>query len=102
VGDTVDFWRVEAYEADHLLRLHAEMKLPGRAWLQFEVDGGDAGSRIRQTWMFDPVGLPGLLYWHLLYPVHRYVFAGMLRAMAEEAQRLARSETDGRSASTAS
>jgi uncharacterized protein YbjT (DUF2867 family) len=102
VGDTVDFWRVEAYEADHLLRLYAEMKLPGRAWLQFEVDGDEGGSTIRQTSMFDPVGLPGLLYWHLLYPVHRYVFAGMLRAMAEEAQRLARSETDGRSASTAS
>ncbi len=100
VGDTVDFWRVEAYEPDRLLRLYAEMKLPGRAWLQFEVDGDDTGSTIRQTSMFDPVGLPGLLYWYLLYPVHQYVFAGMLRAMAREAERPVRSDTDGRRAST--
>lgn len=95
VGDTVDFWRVEAYEPDRLLRLYAEMKLPGRAWLQFEVDGDEGGSTIRQTSMFDPVGLPGLLYWYLLYPVHQYVFAGMLRAIAGEAEGMARSETSG-------
>lgn len=102
VGDTVDFWRVEAYEPDRLLRLYAEMKLPGRAWLQFDVDGDEAGSTIRQTSMFDPVGLPGLLYWYLLYPVHKYVFSGMLRAMVGEAKRMARSETNGRPTSTES
>ena len=77
-GDTVDFWRVEEIERDHLLRLAAEMRLPGRAWLQFEIEAEGSGSVIRQTAIFDPVGVMGQLYWYLLYPVHRFVFAGML------------------------
>jgi hypothetical protein len=81
-GDTLDFWRVEAFEPDHLLRLRAEMRLPGRAWLQFEVDPGPGGSTIRQTAMFDPVGLGGLLYWYALLPVHALIFGGMLRRIA--------------------
>jgi uncharacterized protein YbjT (DUF2867 family) len=87
VGDTVDFWRVEAIEPDRLLRLSAEMKLPGRAWLQFEVEGDESGSTIRQTSIFDPVGLTGLLYWYLLYPLHARVFAGMLRGIVRAAER---------------
>ncbi|KPK83031.1 MAG: epimerase [Gemmatimonas sp. SM23_52] len=87
-GDTLDFWRVEAYEPEATLRLFAEMKLPGRAWLQFEVEPEGGGSRVRQTAIFDPVGLFGLLYWYALYPLHQLVFAGMLRglvrAMADE------------------
>jgi len=79
VGDTVDFWRVEALERSRLLRLAAEMKVPGRAWLEFEVTGDDASSTIRQTALFDPVGLFGLAYWYALYPVHQLVFGGMLR-----------------------
>lgn len=85
VGDAVDFWRVEAYEEDHLLRLHAEMKLPGRAWLQFEVERGNGTSTIRQTAIFDPVGLAGLLYWYGIYPIHSMVFGGMLRGIARAA-----------------
>ena len=85
-GDTVDFWRVESYEPDRLLALRAEMKLPGRAWLQFEVETLDDGnSRIRQTAVFDPVGLFGLLYWYGLYPLHVLVFRGMLRGIATAA-----------------
>ncbi|MEJ2336497.1 MAG: DUF2867 domain-containing protein, partial [Gemmatimonadales bacterium] len=85
-GDTVDFWRVESYEPDRLLALNAEMKLPGRAWLQFEVEPlADGGSRIRQTAIFDPVGLFGLLYWYGLYPLHVVVFRGMLRGIARAA-----------------
>jgi uncharacterized protein YbjT (DUF2867 family) len=80
-GDVVDFWRVEAFEPDHLLRLIAEMKLPGRAWLEFEVTGENATSQIRQTAIFDPVGLFGLIYWYALYPVHQLVFSGMLRGI---------------------
>jgi uncharacterized protein YbjT (DUF2867 family) len=83
VGDTVDFWRVEAFESDRALRLFAEMKLPGRAWLQFEVGEDGAGSLIRQTAIFDPVGLLGLLYWYALYPLHSLVFAGMLRGIVK-------------------
>jgi hypothetical protein len=81
-GDTVDFWRVEAFEPHRLLRLHAEMKLPGRAWLQFEVENDGAGSVVRQTAIFDPVGLLGLAYWYGLYPLHKLVFAGTLGGIA--------------------
>ncbi|MCX6906566.1 MAG: DUF2867 domain-containing protein, partial [Verrucomicrobia bacterium] len=88
VGDVVDCWRVEAIEPDHRLRLAAEMKLPGRAWLEFEVTNDDPDSVIRQTATFDPVGLFGLAYWYALYPLHEWIFSGMLRAIATEALRL--------------
>ena len=87
VGDSIDFWRVEVFEPPHQLRLHAEMKLPGRAWLEFEVTGNERGSTIRQTAIFDPVGLWGLLYWYGIYPLHQLVFAGMLRNIAKAAIR---------------
>jgi uncharacterized protein YbjT (DUF2867 family) len=86
-GDTLDFWRVEAFEPDHLLRLVAEMKVPGRAWLEFEVTGSETSSTIRQTAIFDPVGLTGLLYWYGLWPVHQLVFQGMLNGIAKAALR---------------
>ncbi len=85
VGDTVDFWRVEDYEPGRRLRLAAEMKLPGRAWLDFEVEPEGDGARIRQTAIFDPVGLFGLLYWYALFPLHQFVFAGMLKRIAAAA-----------------
>jgi uncharacterized protein YbjT (DUF2867 family) len=87
VGDAVDFWRVEAIEPGHKLRLAAEMRLPGRAWLEFEVTPEGQGSMIRQTAIFDPVGLGGLAYWYALYPVHWLVFAGMLRELVRAAER---------------
>jgi uncharacterized protein YbjT (DUF2867 family) len=86
VGDTLDFWRVEAFEQDRLLRLAAEMKLPGRAWLQFEVQEKGKLSEIRQTAIFDPYGISGLLYWYLLYPIHQIIFTGMLRRIKELAE----------------
>ncbi|MBC7791396.1 MAG: SDR family oxidoreductase [Anaerolineae bacterium] len=85
-GDTLDFWRVEAVEPGRLLRLAAEMRLPGRAWLQFEVTSERGGSLIRQTALFDPVGLAGLVYWYALWIIHQLVFAGMLRSLAREAE----------------
>lgn len=85
VGSTLDFWRVEAYEPDRLLRLRAEMRLPGRAWLQFEVDGDERESVISQTALFDPSGLAGLAYWYALLPIHGFVFRGMLAGIAREA-----------------
>ena len=81
-GDALDFWRVEAYEPDRLLRLRAEMKLPGRAWLQFEVEPDNGGAVLTQTAVFDPVGLAGLIYWYALLPVHKIMFRGMLRNLA--------------------
>jgi Protein of unknown function (DUF2867) len=80
-GDTLDFWRVEAVQRNHLLRLTAEMLLPGRAWLQFEIEANGSGSVVRQTAIFDPVGVLGQLYWYFLYPMHQFVFAGMLRGI---------------------
>ena len=85
-GDALDCWRVEAFEAGRTLRLAAEMKLPGRAWLEFEVTVDVEGSLIRQTAIFDPVGLAGLLYWYLVYPWHQLVLGGMLRGIAHAAE----------------
>jgi uncharacterized protein YbjT (DUF2867 family) len=85
VGDALDFWRVEAYEPHRRLRLSAEMKLPGRAWLEFEVVPREGGATIRQTALFDPVGLFGLIYWYAVHPLHRLVFAGMLNGIARAA-----------------
>jgi len=90
VGDTLDFWRVEALQPDRHLRLVAEMRLPGRAWLEFEVTAEDGATTIRQTAIFDPVGLPGRAYWYALYPLHQLVFGGMLRAIAHAASQEAR------------
>jgi uncharacterized protein YbjT (DUF2867 family) len=86
VGDPLDWWRVEVFEPDHLLRLVAEMRLPGRAWLEFEVTGDAAGSTIRQSAVFDPAGLGGLAYWYVVWPLHQMVFAGMLRNLAAAAE----------------
>lgn len=87
VGDTIDFWRVERYEPDRLLRLSAEMKLPGRAWLEFEVESdSESTSTIRQTAEFDPIGLFGIAYWYSVWPLHQFVFAGMLRRIAAAAE----------------
>ena len=81
----VDFWRVEAIDPDHHLRLVAEMRLPGRAWLEFEVTSDGSASIIRQTAMFDPLGLSGQAYWYSIYPLHELVFGGMLRGIARAA-----------------
>jgi len=89
VGDTLDCWRVEEIKIGQRLRLMAEMKLPGRAWLDFEVEAENSGSRLRQTAMFDPVGLWGLAYWYGVWPLHQIVFAGMLRGIARSAEKSA-------------
>jgi uncharacterized protein YbjT (DUF2867 family) len=89
VGDALDFWRVEAYEPDRLLRLFAEMKVPGRAWLEFEVEPAGDGSVVRQTAIFEPAGLAGLAYWYLLYPFHAWIFRGMLREIVNKGKLVA-------------
>ena len=86
VGDTLDFWRVEAFEPPHRLRLAAEMKVPGRAWLEFEVTGDEQSSTIRQTAVFDPVGVFGRAYGYALYPFHQLGFGGMLREIVRAAE----------------
>ncbi len=86
VGDALDFWRVEAYEPVRRLRLAAEMKVPGRAWLEFEVVPDGGGALVHQTAVFEPAGLFGLVYWYGLLPVHAVVFGGLLRAIAQQAE----------------
>ena len=86
VGDVIDCWRVEAFDPPRRLTLAAEMRIPGRAWLQFEVEPHDEGSLICQTALFDPIGLLGTIYWYALYPVHQVVFAGMLKGIARKAE----------------
>lgn len=87
VGDALDFWRVEDVRRPTLLRLRAEMRVPGRAWLQYEVLPAGGGSRLVQTAFFEPKGLPGLVYWYLLYPVHGLIFRGSVRVLAGRAAR---------------
>jgi len=87
VGDALDFWRVEGYEPGRRLRLAAEMKLPGRAWLEFEVVPDSSGALVHQTAVFEPAGLFGLVYWYLLLPVHTLIFGGMLRKIAQQSGR---------------
>lgn len=87
VGDALDFWRVEAVEPGRLLRLRAEMKVPGRAWLEFCVEPTDAAnSLLSQTAFFAPRGLTGLLYWYLLYPIHAIIFSGLAKNLARRAE----------------
>jgi hypothetical protein len=74
-------------EPGRSLRLRAEMKLPGRAWLEFEVLPLDKNrSRLQQTAVYDPLGLAGLLYWYAIYPLHEIVFRGMIRGIAKAAE----------------
>lgn len=95
VGEALDFWRVEAIEYPKLLRLRAEMKVPGDAWLQFDVlPQGQFKSHLIQTAYFAPKGLAGFLYWYLLYPIHSLVFSGMINQLAERS--LARKENGQR------
>jgi uncharacterized protein YbjT (DUF2867 family) len=88
-GEAVDFWRVERVERSHLLRLRAEMKLPGRAWLQWEVLPHADGACLIQTALFQPVGLAGVLYWYLLYPLHAVMFSRLAVAVRRRAEAVA-------------
>jgi uncharacterized protein YbjT (DUF2867 family) len=95
-GDALDFWRVEAVEKDHLLRLRAEMKVPGHAWLEFRADPEASGqTRFRQTAFFVPKGASGWLYWYSLYPIHALIFSGMARAIVHCAERVKAPEAAG-------
>jgi uncharacterized protein YbjT (DUF2867 family) len=82
LGDAIDFWRVEAVEPAKLIRLRAEMKLPGLAWLQFEAQPMENDlTQLIQTAYFAPKGLFGFLYWYILYPFHSLIFSGLIRQL---------------------
>jgi uncharacterized protein YbjT (DUF2867 family) len=81
-GDALDFWRVELVEPARLLRLRAEMRVPGKAWLQFTAVPEGEGTRLVQTALYAPRGLLGLLYWWAMIPAHAFIFSDMARAIA--------------------
>jgi len=86
VGDVVDFWRVEAVEAPSLIRLRAEMRLPGEAWLEWRIDPTESGrTELRQRALFHPRGLFGRLYWYALVPFHVLIFKRMCAKIADAA-----------------
>lgn len=88
--ETLDFWRVEQVTPDHLLRLRAEMKLPGRGWLQFEAHGqNDGRTELVQTAYFAATVLRGLLYWYGIYPLHSLIFSRMIAAVARRSVEIA-------------
>ncbi|MEU2230897.1 DUF2867 domain-containing protein, partial [Streptomyces vietnamensis] len=87
VGDALDFWRVEEIDRGRLLRLRAEMRLPGLAWLEMIVERDEAGrTSYRQRALFHPRGLAGQAYWWGVSPFHAVVFGGMARNIARTAE----------------
>ncbi|NNL31026.1 MAG: DUF2867 domain-containing protein [Gemmatimonadetes bacterium] len=95
-GEALDFWRVEEYRPHSLLRLRAEMKVPGRAWLQFEALEEESGTRLVQTAFFAPTGFLGWLYWYGIYPFHARIFSDLVDAIAADAEKLASDPEGGR------
>lgn len=88
-GESLDFWRVEEVEPDRLLRLRAEMKLPGKAWLEFKSEPQDGKTLFTVTAFFAPHGLFGFLYWYAMWLPHRFIFDGLTRRLASRARVLA-------------
>jgi hypothetical protein len=87
VGDALDFWRVEAHQPPVLLRLRAEMKLPGLAWIEWRLEAtSETTTHLRQRAVFHPHGLAGHAYWWAVAPFHAFVFPPMIRGMAKEAE----------------
>jgi uncharacterized protein YbjT (DUF2867 family) len=93
IGDVIDYWRVDEYEPPQRLRLRAELRGPGIAWLEFSVGSGQpGGSRLVETALFAPRGLPGILYWYALIPVRTVFFASLGRYIRREAEAGERAE----------
>ena len=95
VGESLDFWRVEAVTPGRSMRLRAEMKLPGKAWLEFQSTPQENGQTLLTTSAyFDAHGLFGFLYWYAMWPFHKFIFDGMTREIANRAEQLP-AETSG-------
>ncbi len=88
-GESLDFWRVEAAEPDRLLRLRAEMRVPGKAWLQFESTPQDGKTVLTETAYYEPRGFWGFVYWYAMWPFHAFLFDGLIRRLAARAKMLA-------------
>jgi len=83
----VDYYRVEAIDPNRLMRLRAELRAPGEGWMEWQVETQGTNSLLKQTAFFAPRGLPGFLYWHLLDPLHRFVFRGLIQAIKHRSER---------------
>ncbi len=97
IGDALDFWRIEDIQAPHLLRLRAEMRLPGSAWLTWKVERNGAVTTVTQSATFRPRGLLGRLYWAAVLPFHRFIFPAMLSGVIDGAERRNRELSKDRS-----
>jgi uncharacterized protein YbjT (DUF2867 family) len=87
IGDTLDFWRVEDYLPNRRILLRAEMKVWGRAWLEFQTESiNSTSTKFTQTATYYPKGLMGIIYWFSIYPIHIIIFRGMLRAIVRKAK----------------
>ena len=89
-GESLDFWRVETVEKNASMRLRAEMKLPGKAWLQFDSQPQGEKTLFTVTAYFAPRGLSGFLYWYAMRPFHKFIFDGLTRRLASRARVLSR------------
>ena len=87
IGDSLDFWRVEDLEKEKKLRLYAEMILPGKAWLEFNLVEKDGKTVVSQDALFAPRGLGGQLYWYFVSPFHFFIFPTMLRNIVKAARK---------------
>ncbi|MFJ6415565.1 SDR family oxidoreductase [Paeniglutamicibacter sp. NPDC091659] len=95
LGDALDWWRVEELVPNELLRLRAEMRVPGRAWLELSVKPIPGGSRYRQRAVFFPHGLAGRLYWLSILPFHGVIFSSMARRITTAAEKLGETKSRG-------
>ena len=86
-GEALDFWRVEKIVANNLLRLKAEMKLPGKAWLEYEIIKDQSDLILFQKAYFMPTGLFGLAYWYGLYPLHKIIFSGLINRIKSKSEK---------------
>lgn len=87
IGDSLDFWRVEDLQKEKKLRLYAEMILPGKAWLEFNLEEKDGKTTVSQDALYAPRGLGGQLYWYLVSPFHFFIFPTMLRNIVKAARK---------------
>jgi hypothetical protein len=97
VGDVAGFWRVEALEPEKLVRLRAEMRLPGDAWIEWSITPAPHGASLVQRALFRPRGLLGRAYWYCVAPFHRFIFRPLARHIAQEATHRSRGPASGRS-----
>ena len=86
VNDVIDFWRVEDIKYGNRILLRAEMKLPGRAWLEFKIANGDRINRLKVKAFYQPNGIFGVIYWYITLPLHNFIFEGLIRQIEKSCE----------------